>query len=383
MRRTSLYTTSPTNIILLAPHDYEPSEPWFSPGRQAKLNSLITIFNRFSAQITWINTAPSSMPESKNLVQLIGPTISRLSLFLSIYRLYSYSRQLCQLSHTSTLWVYNTRFRELLYTLILIFNCSIRNVVLQIEDLPCARIENAGLIGFLDTLATRIFLRIASSYTYVSPLIPSILHDQFNLIPSASLYFPPLLSSSYVSLIPSRSKPFNSETIHIVYSGAYEYDKGVDIIIDAFLSLPSEKYQLSLMGPAPESLRRRFIDNPRIIFTGYLEAKAYYEHYLTADVIVNPHRPLLHSDYIFPHKLLDMFVSQSLPLTTPSPALHFFDFPDVCIFSTSSELASQIVSAQTIHKSCTPQLLKLSKKIMDIATVDDLMLSSFSSLIGS
>jgi glycosyltransferase involved in cell wall biosynthesis len=73
-----------------------------------------------------------------------------------------------------------------------------------------------------------------------------------------------------------------------------------------------------------------------------------FDYYVSADVVVNPHRSILNPDHVFPFKLIETFACGALPLTTPVPGVENLGLPEVCIFSGVDELTRLLSSAQSI-----------------------------------
>lgn len=79
------------------------------------------------------------------------------------------------------------------------------------------------------------------------------------------------------------------DTIVVIYTGRFSYEKGVDILLDAWAGMENnEKAVLVLVGDGPERENLEYKAPTNVIFTGYVEKP---EKYLqAADIFVLPSR---------------------------------------------------------------------------------------------
>jgi glycosyltransferase involved in cell wall biosynthesis len=220
--------------------------------------------------------------------------------------------------------------------------------VLQLEDLPSARLANHGFAGFIDHIFTYLLGRrakhifavsenVAAAFTRLSPVSQRKIH-----------ILPPALDPLFISKAERRIEPFSSSSFSILYAGSYQAEKGVDDLIEAFLRLPRGIYTLYLVGSAPIEISSKFKYCNEIVFTGVVSIDELFDYYVSADVVVNPHRSILNPDHVFPFKLIETFACGALPLTTPVPGVENLGLPEVCIFSGVDELTRLLSSAQSI-----------------------------------
>ena len=268
------------------------------------------------------------------------------------------------------LWLYNTRFAEGLVAFALILRMPKLKLVLQLEDMPAARLANSGLRGWLDGISTFLLSRHAHSVFAVS--IP--VAQAFNRITRFPLghisLLPPLLDDSYQDQLAKRTSPFSNSIYTIVYAGGYSSEKGVDDLICAFRQLRPKLYRLLLLGPIPDKLKASLTGIQDITILGMVPDRILFSSYVNADVIVNPHRPILNSGHIFPFKLIEIMASGSLPLSTAMPGLDSYGLPGECLFSGSTELAAKLSDAPAIWARNRSQLKDLATRVRQRHSVE-------------
>jgi len=235
----------------------------------------------------------------------------------------------------------------------------INKIILEFEDLPNARQENAGIRGFLDFYSTKWLVSKASFACSVSSNVTNALNKNYNCSSLPIINFPPLLDGDFLAKIHHRSTPFSNNIVKILYAGGYTHDKGVDILIKAFLQADSSMLQLQLYGPAPQNLISRFSSTSNIVFFGVVPTTQLYDAYASADIIVNPHRIILNSEFVFPFKLAEILSSGALPLSTPVPGIESYPLPVQCIFNSTEDLRIAINKAKAIWNSNVQELQAL------------------------
>ena len=249
------------------------------------------------------------------------------------------------------LWLYNTRAAESLVAIMALALRPRLGLVLQLEDLPSARAENHGLAGRVDALTTAFLSRRADHIFAVSSTVAVAFHKLYPRHRSLITLLPPALDPLLEQALAQRSEPFIGCILEILYAGGYQPDKGVADLIDAFIRLPAHGFRLRLVGSAPQALIQQFKDHPAIVFTGMIPKNTLFALYAAADVVVNPHRPILHGDHVFPFKLVEIVASGALPLTTAVPGSDSFDLPSACFFQGVDELATKLMEAPRIWAS--------------------------------
>jgi hypothetical protein len=145
--------------------------------------------------------------------------------------------------------------------------------------------------------------------------------------------------------------PFTSETINILYAGGYSEDKGVDDLINAFLTLDTSFFKLNLVGPVSQRYIALSTQYPSIFVKGVLTADELYSAYADADIVVSPHRRIRRSDHVFPHKIIEYIASGALPLVTPMPGTEAFQLPAFCYFTSTDQLAYKLRMAPIVWPS--------------------------------
>ena len=259
---------------------------------------------------------------------------------------------------TTILWLYNTRAAESLVAIMGLLLRPRLRLVLQLEDLPSARAENHGLAGHVDAITTSFLARRAYKIFAVSPNVAAAFQNLNPRIRTSITLLPPALDPLLEQKLRHRPRPFSGNIIQILYAGAYQPDKGVMDLIEAFNRLPSDRFRLLLVGSAPQPLIQEWKDHPSIVFRGVVSNSTLFDLYVAADVVVNPHRPILHAEHVFPFKLVEIVASGALPLTTSVPGSHSFALPSDCFFQGVDQLASKLMEAPRIWASHRIHLLQ-------------------------
>jgi glycosyltransferase involved in cell wall biosynthesis len=156
---------------------------------------------------------------------------------------------------------------------------------------------------------------------------------------------PPTLDPHFLQLAQVRNHPFSSPSITIFYAGSFSEEKGVEDLINAFLAVRSSSYKLLLSGSASESLVQAHRQNASICFLGVVSNQELFSLYTRADIVVNPHRPILNPNHVFPFKLIETVASGALPLTTPVPGAEDLGLPADCFFQDVVSLTRKLENA--------------------------------------
>jgi len=366
----------PRKLLLIAPYDDPKLQKWFSPGRQAKVGTVYGLLQDEFDSVLLISTIPyiSPNPNSCHVLSYSDNALLRIyqSLLSCICLAFSLRKNAKCEFH---IWIYNSRFTDLIYLLILRFLLSANTVTVEFEDLPHARQENSGLAGFLDDVSTYLLLKVSTGYTYVGKNMVSVLQQKYCKLLPNSLYLPPLLTEDFLLHLNNRLDPFSTSLTHITYSGGYEPEKGVALLLDAFSRLDNS-YRLHLLGPVPDQIKTLQAYDPRISIPGFVDNDRYYRLLLQSDVLVNPHMPILNSSYIFPHKLIQIMASRSFMLTTRFIGYEEFSLPSVCLFQDSSELHTKLLHSRSLWRESRDQILALSDYLLEHFAVNSSKLRS-------
>lgn len=338
------------SLLLIAPFCLDDTSSWFSPGRSRKLAQVESILSRLNITFERVNTAPfSSTTPGQSWIALCSREWWPLR-WIQIFISSAFLRcTYCRSRSSVILWVYNPRFDEAILAWVLTFAAKRRSrLILQVEDLPSARSESAGLRGLLDRIACKWLTRNSSAITCVSTPVSKALEELTGFPAARCILFPPLLDPDLLECVLRRQPPFREPPYSILYAGGYSFDKGVDILIDAFLKLDPRLFRLHLYGPMPESLCQSLSKSSFITVHGQVSLPELFHAYSKADIIVNPHRQIKNSNFIFPFKLAEVLSSGSLPLSSPMPGLESYGYPQRLLFTSSAELFTLL--------NCSPSL---------------------------
>jgi glycosyltransferase involved in cell wall biosynthesis len=363
------------NILLVAPISDSVEHPWFSPGRKSKLFLVGTLLQSIG-NLTAINTSPDHTPDSFSSHQ-----ISKSNLILKRVidiAIFNYGN----LSKPDYIWVYNSRFYELLVVLALRLRFPLAPVVLQLEDFVAARKENSGIRGIFDLFSLRCLLFISSVVTCVSPAVENKVKKiiRSRNIPRI-ISFPPILNSDYLQVLAKRLPPFISPSVNILYAGGYSPEKGVITLLNAFVLLPSH-FKLHLVGPISDSERHLCESlSPNITIHGYIDQSKLYNLYAKSDIVVNPHLPIRSVSSILPFKSIEQVASGALPLISSCMYNNVVPLPSECYFSSEAELHFSLLnSALTWHK-YGHQIASLAEKIRRCYSAESVFASIRSAIL--
>ena len=353
-------------VLLVAPYCFDPNSDWFSPGRFQKISQVESLLSALSLRVLRINTSPTVCPPSNTptlqLTQNVFPPCRLLHSALSTIRLLL-AREATNSS--PFLWVYNPRLSEALVALLIFSFIPKCFVCLQLEDLPSARVQNAGIRGLLDLLCLNVLARRANRIFVVSPVVGKSLLKMIRFCASspAVQLLPPLLNPEFLSVADKRTPPFARETTTILYAGGYGSDKGVEDLITAFSRLPADHYSLQLVGAIPDAFANLCSTISGIELIGHVSSSDLYRLYAQADVVVSPHHVSSRSTSIFPFKLVEYIASGALPLTTRMPGIDHLSLPSACIFDSVDQLTSTLYMAKEIWTLNSSELFQCSFNI--------------------
>lgn len=354
------------DLFIISPPIGVPDDPIFSPGRAIKLSLVMKILNSLKLSYYSFFTYPSLSPSRSDSFKSL--TYHYFPLFRIPELVFNCIRISILLRRKPTLidyWTYNTRFSEALcYFLLSNFCIKRRKLYVQLEDMPQARKENAGIIGMLDFLSTKYLFSQADCIFTVSPAMSSKLKDMIGKAHTNVILLPPILSQYFCSVTSSRVKPFTSPTIQIVYAGGSGPEKGVSELLAIFTSLKRPNFRLSLYGrhSRDEEIYRH---HPHIRFMGYVDHNTLCDVYASADVIVNPHKPILSDDAVFPFKLIEILASGALPITSSQFLAESIRLPADCIFTKFDELGPLLEHCEETWKIHSKNLSELSANVRE------------------
>jgi len=355
-----------STVLLLAPYCFSHTHPWHSPGRSRKLDQIEEALRHLGFSIYRLSTAPlrtaSEIPGLYPLCSSHNPFVRILQILHSTLCFVS---KLFSLPFTRypALWVYNCRLNEALSVFIILFFLPRIPLFLELEDLPYARPSNSGIRGLLDLVCLQLLTARAKHVFVVSEEVGRSFQRLTPFFASSFSVLPPTLSDTFLSLISERSRPFNAKPINILYAGGYSPEKGVTTLLHAFFRLPLDRFQLTLVGPVPESFSTLKSSHPNLVIAGHVSDFILYSHYCSADVVVSPHEFGPRSSLIFPLKLLEYIASGSFLLTTPMAGLDLFGLPSACFFSSIDELHLKLLNAHSLWLENSKSLNEVSLNV--------------------
>jgi glycosyltransferase involved in cell wall biosynthesis len=365
-KTTGFSVDSGDTVLFVAPFTYSGDSPWYSPGRFQKILQVETLLCSLSFSIFRINTAPDVITDTQfPHLQLTTLTHPLPRLIHSIASIFIFLLRRPFRSKVAGLWVYNTRLSEVLIALcILLFFPSI-TLYLQVEDLPGARKQNAGLRGFLDLLALYILIPRSNHIFVVSHVVGQSLHTLLRRNLRNLSVLPPYLSIGFLNSVKQRSLPFSRPTTTILYAGGYGEEKGVRQLIDAFSRLHSSDFVLQLVGSVPDSVASPLRSHHCIHLVGQVSNTHLYQLYSQADIVVCPHTVWKLSSYLFPFKLIEYAASGALPFFTRMPGVEVLGLPSVCFFDTVEQLTVKLIESDLIWNQHRYSLLASAQNLRE------------------
>ena len=349
------------HAVVIAPICEDTSSKWYSPGRSAKLTQVDQLLCSFGYEITWLNTCPVHSRKLNNGVVQIS---SKHSSLLRLSDLFFGSRDIFRSIKPDLVWIYNSRVSEAVVAARLSkFSANIK-IIVELEDLPAARKENASWRGRLDLISTQWLIKHAAFVTCLSQSFADALINLVSVGQEKIKFFPPLLDEAYLSAVSKRrSAPCSSKRIRIMYAGGYSAEKGVDDLLWAFSRLPAALYSLHLFGPVPPRIVAWARSNPYAYIHGVVAKDRLYLSYQNADVVVNPHRPIQNSNFIFPFKIIEQLASGAIPLLSSHFATADVRVPPGLIFSGRHELYEKLTGISHNFKSLDRDLSELVQRV--------------------
>ncbi len=301
----------PIKIFYVAAFAQPSDHAWFSLGRMRKVGQIVSTIGNLAYHIQYLNIAPFRQGSIEigtppiPVRRLCSTSFLPLRVIQLLFNSSHFFLAIKNWSSPSILWLYNTRFAESSVALAALIVRPQLRLVLQLEDLASARDDNHGWAGAIDRLTTSFLSRRANRVFAVSEDVAQAFSIENNFDYDSIEILPPTLDPIFSRLVAERNEPFSSPRYTILYAGSYHREKGAYDLIEAFLSLGRINAQLILAGSAPEQTKALYKAEPHILFTGVISNEALYKLYASCDVVVNPHRKILNSNYIFPFKLIE------------------------------------------------------------------------------
>lgn len=320
----------------VVPHCTNSNDAWYSPGRSAKVRQVLQILSGCGYSSMLLNTCPAdneNQYEEEVQISNSKHSILRLLSFLTI------RRKKLPVDVPSIIVIYNSRVPEVLLAWRLMEFFPKAALIVEIEDLPAARKANASWRGRLDWLATRWIVRHASLVICVSQAVAKKVVDFTSINAKRIEILPPLIDQGFLAAVDQRPKPpFSSRRVRVLYAGGYSLEKGVEDLLWAFSKLDPSRYRLHLAGPITYPINQLASKLPHVYVHGNVDTNKLYTLYQYADVVVNPHRAILHSDHVLPFKSIEQAASGALPFQSTELGTSEIGLPHACLFNGRFEL---------------------------------------------
>jgi glycosyltransferase involved in cell wall biosynthesis len=119
-------------------------------------------------------------------------------------------------------------------------------------------------------------------------------------------------------------RKFRQTPYRLGYFGGLQYDKGVDVILEALQDIP-DSWTIVVTGSGP--LQKRFEvaakeHSNRLQYLGVVDQQRLTAEMLACDAIVNPHKPISDmADGVFPFKVCEILASGALLISTALPSI--------------------------------------------------------------
>lgn len=335
-------------------------EAWFCLGRMRKVQQVASALLALGHKPEFLNIAPLNVKSfttcgaSFPIKRLCSVPFLPFRFLQLFYNSACFFSSTCSRHSNAVIWLYNTRLAESIVAFVALLIRPQLRLVLQLEDLPSARAANHGLRGRFDRLSTLWMSRRADHVFVVSDQVACAFSTLANVPYETITVLPPTLDLGFLQLVQVRNQPFSASSFKILYAGSFGPEKGVEDLIEAFLATRSANCKLILVGSAPYDLVQAHRFNTSIHFLGIVSNQELFQLYTSADVVVNPHRPILNPDHVFPFKLIETVASGALPLTTPVPGSEDLGLPAQCFFEDVEGLTMKLDNAPFLWQgNCT------------------------------
>lgn len=243
--------------------------------------------------------------------------------------------------------------------------------VAVIADLPYDLYDFKGIMrGFLQKIDSSIQASSISRFSAIIPLTRYIAEDFAPELPA--LVIEGGVDNSTLEILDTKYRPTLStltanEKI-VLYSGSINEINGIDLLIEAFRSLPDSEYRLHIFGRGPLEplLNKAMNEDKRIFYSEVISNQEMIRRQSQATVLVNP-RPSSYSNitrYTFPSKVLDYIASGRPVISTALPGIpeEYYPFLHLLKDETPAGLAKLIQDVCTANPN---ELEKHSRDAMD------------------
>ena len=338
---------------------------WHSSGANTKIKQMIDILKNTQDNIYFFNYAPNEKTKlsvrSYDICSSINPIIYRLQILFS----FLYIRKIIlNRFHKTNLIIYNANLVSFLFYLSSLIFYNQIDLIIQVEDLPGARVDNIGLKGFFDKLIFKFLLGKSSLVLFASKGMKIQAQKKYKFKGRYNI-FPPTISNQYLDIIASRKEPFKDKIINIMYAGSFNKEKGIEDLIGAFIKSKMKNHQLNLYGPCPNYLIKKYKKYSSVRFFGVVSYDNLYYAYANCDIVVNPHLRIINNSFIFPCKNIEVLASGALPLISRYSFAddENFNLPKFCIFDNEYELVSLLKKSEKIWIKEKIKIKKLAENI--------------------
>lgn len=337
----------PKIIHLISPIDSDPKAQNFSPGRLKKISQLLNLASKYEIKV--IHYDSSAIRVYEHFCKFAG----NLSIPMKT------SQQL--------MWIYNSRPREaftalLVATFSLILRRNRMQLILQVEDLPGARKQNAKVLP-VEMLFFKIFASLSCFILVPTPLWK----NQFRLkaYKHKILLFPPLIDNKNdLSIIAERDQPFSRHSVtNIIYAGALSNEKGLTDIIHAINGLDPEEFIFNFYGSASAGIINELHTHTNVFHHGFVSYSELIKAYSQSDISLNPHAAIDNTGYIYPCKINEQILVGCLPIFRRQAYLLELNFPQELVYSNECELLTIIKNGRWHYNRCKDQLEELRMTI--------------------
>jgi len=285
----------------------------------------------------------------------------RLGKLLNILILTSLVSRLISLK-PSFIWIYNAYAYEGRLALKLATRCKVP-IVLELEDLPLARIRGLNPKPYLDEYYFRRLLKKVSMITYVN----HVLMKRYDQGDTRKLLLPSILRNEF--LVAGGGLKFSDSRFTLGYFGGLEIDKGAGVLLEALPMIPPT-WQLVVTGRGKlkEQFEAAAIEFPdRLVFLGVVDRDRMTAEMHRCDAIVNPHRPIsAMGDGVFPFKVCESIAAGALLISTPLPEIDIDTSRGILFFSGSSRsLVEALVGSKEFYTAHRTEIEDLRAVVCD------------------
>lgn len=134
-----------------------------------------------------------------------------------------------------------------------------------------------------------------------------------------------------IEAIPSRPASRQGGKLRVTYTGALNHFAGIDLLLDAWENVNSDKAKLIICGKGNDKdIKRRIERDPSIEFKGLVDKQELHEICQHTDAFINP-RPNCYTDnaHNFPSKILEYMKYRKTVISTKTPGISPYYKPHV------------------------------------------------------